>query len=218
MKPDFNMDFGTGFEEAAARTASVLRDGGVVLTPTDTVYGLICLPESEEAVSMIFRMKQRPLERRLPIIIAGLEQAESELPLVWNDAAHMLARAFWPGALTLACGIRKNNIGWLDGRSEAAVRVPDHVFIQTLAEKLGPLLMTSANRHGDETPHTLEGALKSLSVRPALAIDGGVLSGAPSTLVNVNLPEPVIERAGIIPKTEIERLFHGTERTDIIIH
>lgn len=204
----FSLTGESDFEKAVEHTASVLCDGAVVLTPTDTVYGLVCLPQSAYAVNTIFHMKQRPSNWRLPIIVADQEQAERELPFVWNDAASALARAFWPGALTIACGICKNDIGWLAGRDEAAVRVPNYPFIQALARKLGPLLMTSANRHGTKTPHTVEGALMSLAIQPALAIDGGLLSGAPSTLVNVNLPVPAIERVGSIPTAEIERVLY----------
>jgi len=195
-------------EEAVACAAAALRDGGVVLTPTDTVYGLICLPDSTYAINTVFAMKQRPANWRLPVIVADQQQAESELPLVWNSAARALAHAFWPGALTIACGIEQNDKAWLAGRDEAGIRAPDHAFIQSLARMVGPFLMTSANRHGEETPHTMEGALMALSTPPALALDGGTLSGAPSTLVNVNLPAPVIERAGAIPNTEIERVLY----------
>lgn len=197
----------SNFDEIVEYAASILRDGGVVLTPTDTVYGLICIPQSMHAVHTIFEMKQRPLSQGLPIIAASQEQAERELPVEWNDSARLLAHNFWPGAMTIACGIRKNDLEWLTGRDEVAIRVPDYLFVQELANKLGPLLMTSANKHGVETPHTVEGALESLAVPPALALDGGLLSGAPSTLVNVNCPKPVIERVGSIPKTEIERLL-----------
>ena len=190
-------------------TASILLDDGVVLIPTDTVYGLICMPKSTLAIEMIFKMKQRPVNRHLPVIVADQIQAESELPLVWNEAAQSLASAFWPGALTLACGIRENHIEWLDGRVEVGIRAPNYPLIQGLARKLGPLLMTSANQHGEKTPHTIEGALDSLAFKPSLIIDGGQLSGAPSTLVNVNLPIPAIERAGTIPCSEIERILQN---------
>ena len=210
QKPDyFSMSEVTNFDEAVEYTSSVLCNGGVVLIPTDTVYGLICSPKCTEAVNNVFNMKQRPASWRLPIIVADQEQAKEQLPFVWNTAASLLASKYWPGALTIACGIEENNnIEWLAGRDEAAVRVPNYPFIQKLAKKMGPLLMTSANRHGVRTPHTVEGALNSLAIRPTLAIDGGLLSGAPSTLVNVNLPKPVIEREGTIPKTEIERLLY----------
>ena len=195
------------FEEALNYTASVMCDDGVVLIPTDTVYGLICMPRSERAINDIYRMKMRPASFHLPIIVADQEQAANDLPLVWNSAADALAKAFWPGSLTLACGIRENDLEWLAGRDEVGVRAPNYPFIQALARKLGPLLMTSANKHGSGTPHTVEGALESLAVRPRLVIDGGVLSGDPSTLVNVNLPVPAVERAGRIPITEIEKVL-----------
>ena len=191
-------------------SAELLYDDGVILTPTDTVYGLICLPTSDIAIKKIFEMKGRPVNRHLPVIVADWQQAESELPIAWNQSARKLAEKFWPGALTLACGIIENDVKWLEGRVEVGIRVPDHTYVQKLARKMGPLLMTSANRHGEDTPHTIEGALGSLVIAPSLAIDGGVLSGAPSTLVNVNLPEPKVERVGTIPESEIERvIYHG---------
>lgn len=169
-------------DELVDYSAELLYNNGVILTPTDTVYGLICLPTSDIAIQRIFEMKERPVSRHLPIIAADSQQAESELPVVWNEPARRLAERFWPGALTIACGVRENQVKWLEGRVEVGIRVPDHVYIQKLARKMGPLLMTSANRHGEDTPHTIEGALGSLAAAPSLAIDGGLLSGAPSTL------------------------------------
>lgn len=200
----------TDIDKLVNYSAELLYDNGVILTPTDTVYGLICLPTSDIAIKKIFEMKGRPANQHLPVIVADWQQAESELPIVWNQPARKLADKFWPGALTLACGIIENDLKWLEGRVEVGIRVPDHVYIQKLAKKMGPLLMTSANRHGEMTPHSIEGALGSLVTAPSLAIDGGLLSGAPSTLVNVNLPEPKVERVGSIPESEIERvIYHG---------
>lgn len=189
-------------------SARLLYDDGVILTPTDTVYGLICLPASDIAIQKIFEMKGRPVQRHLPIIAADWQQVRDSLPIVWNQQARKLAERFWPGALTIACGVVENDVKWLEGRVEVGIRVPDHVYIQKLARKIGPFFMTSANRHGEDTPHTLEGALGSLLTAPSLAIDGGLLSGAPSTLVNVNLPEPKVERVGSIPETAIERVIY----------
>lgn len=188
--------------------ADVMRAGGVVLIPTDTVYGLICMPGRDDAIEAIFRMKDRPVNRHLPIIVADEAQARDELPLQWNAAAAALARAYWPGALTLACGIRENDVPWLRGRVEAGVRAPDFKLIQALSRRLGPLLMTSANRSGVATPHTVEGALQSLVFAPRLVIDGGTLSGAPSTLVNVNLPAPAVERVGVISEADIREVLN----------
>lgn len=200
----------TDIDKLIDYSADLLCDKGVILTPTDTVYGLICLPTSDIAIKKIFEMKGRPVNRHLPIIVADWQQAEAELPIVWNQPARELAEKFWPGALTLACGIAENNVKWLEGRVEVGIRVPDHVYVQKLARKMGPLLMTSANKHGEDTPHTVEGALGDLTIAPSLVIDGGLLSGVPSTLVNVNLPEPKVERVGFIPESEIMRVvYHG---------
>lgn len=198
----------TDMDDLVDYSAKLLFDNGVILTPTDTVYGLICLPDSDLAIRKIFEMKERPPQRHLPIIAADWRQAQSQLPIVWNQPARKLAEKFWPGALTIACGVIENDVKWLEGRVEVGIRVPDHIYIQKLARKMGPLLMTSANRHGKDTPHTIDGALGSLSIAPALAIDGGLLSGDPSTLVNVNLPEPKVERVGAIPESEIERVIY----------
>lgn len=198
----------TDLDKLVDYSAELLYDNGVILTPTDTVYGLICLPTSDIAIKKIFAMKGRPVQRHLPIIVADWQQAKAELPIIWNQAARKLADKFWPGALTIACGIKKNDVKWLEGRVEVGIRVPDHIYIQKLARKMGPLLMTSANRHGEDTPHTIEGALGSLISAPSLAIDGGVLSGAPSTLVNVNLPKPKVERVGLISESEIEKVVY----------
>lgn len=208
----------SNMEYVVARASAVLRDGGVLLTPTDTVYGLACLPESKNAIDGIFAMKQRPPKWRLPIIVSNLEQAENELPLVWDPASRALARAYWPGALTIACGIRQGADGWLSGRDEAAVRAPNHPVIRALTQLLGPLLMTSANRHGDATPHSMTEALRVLVAPPSLALDGGILSGAPSTLVNANLPVPVVERVGAISTAKIEGVLHDIWHTCITIN
>lgn len=205
-----SLEQNTDLDQLVEYSGKLLCDNGVILTPTDTVYGLVCLPSSDIAIKKIFEMKGRPANMHLPVIVADWQQAEAELPVVWNQSARKLADRFWPGALTLACGIKENDMKWLEGRVEVGIRVPDHMYIQKLARRMGPLLMTSANKHGEDTPHTIEGALRSLSMAPSLAIDGGLLSGAPSTLVNVNLPEPKIERAGFIPESEIERvIYHG---------
>lgn len=204
----FNLVEDGDLNKCVELSADILKNDGVLLTPTDTVYGLVCLPSSPIAINKIFYMKERPLNTRLPIIVADIAQAKYELPLIWNNYATVLAETFWPGALTLACGIKANNINWLEGRVEAGIRIPDFPFIQKLARELGPLLMTSANRHGERTPHTVEGALMSLTERPDFVINGGTLSGAPSTLVNVNMPSPTIERIGCISAEEIKRVLH----------
>jgi L-threonylcarbamoyladenylate synthase len=167
----------------------------------------MCTPTKPDAIRAIYEMKQRPADRRLPIIVADGAQVRSALPLAWSDSAEALSARFWPGALTIACGVTSGSCEWLAGRDEAAVRAPAHPLIQSLARELGPLLMTSANRHGADTAHTADGALGDLASPPALAVDGGTLSGASSTLVNVNLATPRVERDGAIPRAAIAEVL-----------
>lgn len=188
---------------AAGRAIDALRAGGVVLLPTDTVYGLACLPSRPEAVARVYAMKDRPHDVRLPIIVADAPHAERELPLRWTSAARALADAFWPGALTIVFGIEPSPIDWLAGRDEAGLRAPAHPFVQDLARSVGPFLMTSANRHGGPTSPTVEQILADLVTPPALVVDSGQLEVVSSTLVNTNLPEPAIEREGAIPAGSI---------------
>lgn len=188
---------------SAGRAIDALRAGGVVLLPTDTVYGLACLPSRPEAVQRVYAMKGRPHDVRLPIIVADARHAERELPLRWTAAARALADAFWPGALTIAFGIEPSPVEWLAGRDEAGLRAPAHPFVQDLARSVGPFLMTSANRHGGPTSPTVEQILADLATPPALVVDGGQLEVVSSTLVNTNLPEPAIERDGAIPAERI---------------
>lgn len=194
-------------QEAIDAILEALQDGGVVVVPTDTIYGLMCLPAFPSAARTIYAMKQRPADVRLPIIVADADQARHDLPLRWTAEAAALARAFWPGALTIACGTEGPLPDWLAGRDEVGVRAPAHALIQSLARRAGPLLMTSANRHGAPTPGSVHDVLGDLATPPALAVNGGRLTGASSTLVNTNLPAALIERDGAIAASAIEAVL-----------
>jgi len=194
-------------QRALEAAIEALQAGGVVLIPTDTVYGLACLPSRPEAVERVYAMKDRPHDVRLPIIVADSQHAERALPLRWTPAARALANAFWPGALTIVFGIEPSSVGWLAGRDEVGLRAPAHPLVQDLARSVGPFLMTSANRHGGPSSPTVEQILADLSSPPALTIDGGQLEVVSSTLVNTNLPEPAIEREGAIAAQRIAEVL-----------
>ena len=194
-------------QRALDAAIEALQAGGVVLIPTDTVYGLACLPSRPEAVARVYAMKDRPHDVRLPIIVADAQHAERELPLRWTPAARALADGFWPGALTIVFGIEPSSVDWLAGRDEAGLRAPAHPLVQDLARSVGPFLMTSANRHGGPSSPTVEQILADLCSPPALIIDGGQLEVVSSTLVNTNLPEPAIEREGAIAAQRIAEVL-----------
>lgn len=192
---------------AVARARDCLRGGGVVLLPTDTVYGLAVHPGRPDAIARLFQLKQRPPARNLPIAVA----AASELPALGvelTEPARRLIDAFLPGPLSLALGLQPGAAPpWLAGRVEVAVRIPADEDALAVLAATGPLLLTSANLHGQPTPESAGEVLAALAGRPDLTIDGGRRPVVPSTLVNCNLPEPVIERVGAVPPAEIERVL-----------
>lgn len=186
-----------------ARARDCLLGGGVVLLPTDTVYGLAVHPECDDAIGRLFAMKRRPRARNLPIMVPSVADIPT-LGVEVNKFARRLFDAFAPGPLTVAMGLRAENApAWLAGRVEVGVRVPNDEDLLAILEGTGPLLVTSANMHAQATPESLESVLAALDGVPDEVIDGGVRPVVPSTLVNCNLPEPVIERSGAISAEEI---------------
>ena len=195
--------------DAAGSQAAVevLRAGGVVVVPTDTVYGLAARPEDTDAVQAIYRVKDRPQSMPLPVLAGSLDQVRA-LGVDVTAAARALAEHWWPGPLTLAFGFGPGTRpAWLDGRDEVAVRIPDHDFVRRLLETTGALLVTSANPHGAPTPRAAGDVAASLGEAVGLIVDGGELTEVPSTLVNVRATEAVVEREGAIPRAEIERVL-----------
>jgi L-threonylcarbamoyladenylate synthase len=189
---------------AIAAAAAALRAGEVVVVPTDTVYGLAARPDDAAAVDTIYRAKHRPDGLQLPVMASSLDQVH-ELGVAFPDAARTLAARWWPGPLTMAFGFSATGTrpSWLAGRDEVAVRIPQHAFLLALTRLTGVLVVTSANRHGMETPGSAGEAAAQLSPHVGLAIDGGALDAVPSTLVNVHATPPRIEREGAIAPGDI---------------
>ena len=181
-----------------------LETGGVVLIPTDTVYGLAVSPDFDESVTRLFKLKRRPRNVNLPIMVAS----DTELkPLgfeVSESAGRLLRSPLIPGSLTLAMGFSSDyRPAWLAGREEAAVRIPNDERLLSVLRQTGPLLVTSANAHSAETPDNVADILAQLDGAPDLSIDGGTLRTTASTLVNCRVDPPRIERVGVIPESEV---------------
>lgn len=193
--------------DVVGRANACLLGGGVVLLPTDTVYGLAVHPMHDDAAVRLFAMKRRPRTRNLPIMVSSVDDLNG-LAVQINEAARRLMDAFFPGPLTVALGLPESGApSWLAGRAEVAVRVPDDKELRAILKTTGPLLVTSANVHEHATPESVGSILAILDGEPDLVVDGGVRPVVPSTLVNCNLPTPVIERAGVLSKAEIERIL-----------
>jgi L-threonylcarbamoyladenylate synthase len=192
-------------DSGAAVADEVLRGGGVVVLPTDTVYGLAARPDDADAVRAVYRIKDRPQGMHLPVLAASVAQVRA-LGVAFPPGADALTRRWWPGPLTMAFGFQGglDRPGWLDGREEVAVRIPDHDFLRSLLERTGVLVVTSANPHGTPTPRTAQEVIAGLDpLSVDLVVDGGPLTDVPSTLVNLRPAEPVVEREGAISRAAV---------------
>jgi L-threonylcarbamoyladenylate synthase len=188
-----------------ARVVATLRAGGVVLLPTDTVYGLAVLPTEAEAIARLFALKARPRAVNLPVMVGDPLDLE-RLGVEVNEVARRLFRSpFMPGALTLVLGFGDGTRApWLAGREEVATRMPDDAFLLEVLREAGPLLVTSANRHGQgRTPEEVPGILRELEGTPDLVVDDGPRREVPSTIVNCRACPPTVEREGLVAAADI---------------
>jgi L-threonylcarbamoyladenylate synthase len=200
---------------ARAEAIRILRAGGIVALPTDTVYGIAVALETRGGIEALFAAKGRPPDRAIALLVADLAQAADIGEL--DAPGRALAEAFWPGGLTLVVRRRTDRQlpAALIGGSVApgaiesvGLRLPDHAAPRALAAALGPLPTTSANRSGEPEARDAGEIAALLGPAIALIIDGGPMTGGPaSTVVDVTGPEPRILRAGAVSREAIARVL-----------
>ncbi|HET7216479.1 MAG TPA: L-threonylcarbamoyladenylate synthase [Vicinamibacterales bacterium] len=189
-----------------ARAVDALGAHGIVAYPTDTLYGLAVDPRSDAAVERLFEVKGRHAGVAIPLIAASLEQAQ-ELA-TFTDADLRLARAFWPGPLTLVLQPRQPlSPRVLGGGRTVAVRVPANNIACALAAAFGfCITATSANRSGDAPARSADAALTALGDAIDLVLDGGPSEAGPaSTIVETGDDGPRLVRAGAVPFDRVLR-------------
>src|SRR6185369_7637168 len=167
------LDGSTGEVRVIPNAADLLREGKLVVVPTDTVYCLAADACNAAAVDALFEAKARP--RTSPIIAMVSDFAEAERVVVMNETGARLAQQHWPGALTLVLPSRGVCADAMSGgRKTLAVRVSPHPFVrELLADFGGPIAMTSANRSGHAPATTAAHAAAELGDRVALIVDDG---------------------------------------------
>ena len=183
---------------AASRTIDVLSAGGVVVLPTDTVYGLAAVAADASATATLFARKGREADVPIAVLCASSDQA-LELAADVPDAAARLTSEHWPGPLTIVLR-RRADLHWALGEPHDTIglRCPDHALVQELAAAVGPLATTSANRHGAPTPRDAAAAAAGLRGSVDLVVDGGPLHGSPSTVVDATTDPISILRRGAL--------------------
>jgi L-threonylcarbamoyladenylate synthase len=193
---------------ASVKAAGVMRAGGIVLYPTDTLYGLGADAFSDSAVDKVYMIKGRNARNPMHAIFADMEMVEEYAEV--TDVARKLAKKFLPGALTLVLKKKANVTGGIARKMETiGVRIPDDSFCLETVRALGkPFTATSANRAQnpvllsvDEILSQLGGTAKEID----LVVDAGMLPlRPPSTVVSLANPAPMFLRIGAIPKFEID--------------
>lgn len=194
-------------EDAIAAAAACLREGRLVAFPTETVYGLGADATNGEAVASIFEAKGRPRFNPLIVHVPGLAEAKAHAEM--TPMAERLAKAFWPGPLTLVLDKRAgSDLSDLvtAGLGSLAIRVPDHPIARALLNAAQrPLAAPSANRSGRVSPTRAEHVAADLGDRVAMILDGGPTAhGLESTIIDARRDTPVLLRAGAVPAETIE--------------
>jgi len=183
--------------EGLAQAADLLREGAVVAFPTDTVYGVGVAAAREDRLEALFALKRRPLDRRIPMLVANLEQTAG-----WtaDDRATALAARFWPGALTLV-------LASSSGGASQAFRAPDHPVALALIAAAGPIFGTSANVSDEPDTLGADDVLIAFATRQdelAAVVDGGpVPGGRASTVLDLTVDPPRILREGPVSAAEL---------------
>lgn len=179
-----------------------IKKGSLIVYPTDTLYALGASVFIEDAVKKVFYLKNRPFSNPLPVAVSNFDEM-SKIAYT-DDDAKMIVEKILPGPLTII--LRKKEIvpsvitGGLDN---IAVRIPNNNTALSLLSASGPLTVTSANIHGEKTPHIIKEIKMLFSKDISIYIDSGKLNGKPSTIVDLTQKKIKIIREGAITKNQI---------------
>jgi len=187
------------------KAAQIINKGGIVIFPTDTVYGIGCDPYNQKAVLSLYKIKKREKTKPLPVI--GYSKKELEKIAEFNDKAEKIAEMFWPGPITLILKVKDENIKKSLGLGKKiAVRVPNNQCVLSLLKECKLLVATSANISGT-TPLTDPNDCKRNLNGYDLLIDGGILSdNGESTIVEIDRNKVRIVRGGSISEEELKKI------------
>lgn len=195
--------------EQIDRAAAVIRNGGLVAFPTETVYGLGANALDPGAVERIYQAKRRPATSPLIIHVASFDMAR-QLSSRWPETAERLAHHFWPGPLTVVVPKHPRIPDIVTaGLPTVGLRMPDHSLALALIRAAGvPIAAPSANPFGRLSPTSAEHVREALGDRVDVILDGGSTRvGIESTVVSVTGPRPLLLRPGMVEAAEIESII-----------
>jgi len=207
MAPRFDCSDAAARAEGLKAAAAAVREGRLVVLPTDTVYGVGADAFDPAAVAALLAAKGRGRHKPSPVLVDSPEALEG-LTDELSDTARALVDAFWPGGLTLVVRHR-DSLAWDLGETggTVAVRMPDHPLTLDLLRVTGPLAVSSANLTDHPSPQDCDAAQAMLGDSVAVYLDGGRTPGAvSSSIVDLSGPTPVLVRDGVLPVAELRRV------------
>lgn len=195
-------DLGRALDDAVEALAS----GGIVVIPTDTVYGLVARLDDQDAIDKMFELKRRRDRQPMAVLVGSMEQALALCDV--DDRCVRVMRSFWPGPLTLVVTRSPSLEADLGGSGETiGVRWPRSRFVTELATRVGPIVASSANLSGAETPTSATGVVEMFQGGLDLVVDGGELGPLASTVAEVSAGELVVLREGPIRSEDLRRAW-----------
>jgi L-threonylcarbamoyladenylate synthase len=188
--------------------AAVLRDGGIVALPTETTYGLAADPRNRQSIERLFRLKRRPADRPVGLLISDPDHLAGIVVAPRPDLVADLAAAFWPGPLTLVLPVGPDRMA--PGVSPAgtiAVRISSHPVARAVAERFGgAITATSANPSGCPACVDAAAVVAAFPSGIDLVLDGGAAPGGPpSTLLDLTVRPPRVLRDGAVSRRRLQR-------------
>lgn len=188
------------FEEKISHAAKVVRDGGIIIFPTDTAYGIGCRVDNQQAVSRLFEIRRRPLAQPTPVLVSSVVMAREWFGQT-SDLVEKLMDRYWPGALTIIAPCRNPLVAKLvcGPGPTIGLRQPDHETALEIISRVGvPILGPSANFHGGPTPFSVAGLNPELVKLVDAVIDGETRASGVSTVADCTGSHPLILRQGAV--------------------
>ena len=183
------------------KAVKIFKNGGVVIFPTDTVFGIGCRIDNQNAVKKLFEIRKRPLTQPTPVLVDSFEMAKKYLLPVEKEVVDRLISKYWPGALTLILQCIKEKVPELvrGGGNTVGVRMPNHTATLSIIKNLGvPILGPSANFHGEKTSYEFKDLDPRLAKLVDYVVDGECLLKKPSTVIDCSKRPWKIIREGAI--------------------
>lgn len=188
-------------EKDIEKAISILKEGGVVIFPTDTAFGIGCRIDHKEAVERLFKIRKRPKEKAVPVLVDTVKMAQDYLQPIPKDVIDKLIEPYWPGALTIVLPCRVENVPSLvrGAGNTLGVRIPNHPITREIIRSVGvPILGPSANFHGEKTPYEFSDIDPEFAKLVDYIVPGECTVKMASTVVDCSVSPWKIVRQGVV--------------------